>query len=265
MSRHPSSSSGSRQPGKRRPGSGPPRRLGDSRRDDSRQRDARANGDERRAQRTITSVPAGTLPRWVKDEIARATSKERREAALNLLEQGIGQFADERYRPAIESLGQAKTLAPRSSTIRELLGLANYYAEKWLPALQELRAFRRLTGESMHMPVEMDALRALGRHADVDKAWETFRELDSNRDTQNEAAVVYASHLLDRGRVADAWRVIRPGRLVSPAPESDVRRWFVAARVALAAGDKEAGRRLVAAVEREDRAMVGLEGLKSQL
>ncbi|HEY7563464.1 MAG TPA: hypothetical protein VIA81_00905 [Acidimicrobiia bacterium] len=185
--------------------------------------------------------------------------------ALHLLEQGIEQFADERFRPAIDSLGRAKALAPRSSTIRELLGLANYYVENWLPALQELRAFRRLTGESLHVPVEMDALRALGRSADVDKAWEMFAELDSSRDTKNEAAVVYASHLLDRGRVADAWSVIRPGRLITPAPESEVRRWFVAARVALAAGDKVAAKRLSDAVHREDHALPGLAELRAQL
>ena len=168
MPRPPSSSD---RPRKGKSGSRPQSGKADSPRDDWRRRtDLRHDGDEtrgRRGGRTITAIPAGTLPRWVKDEIARATSKDRREAALHLLEQGIGQFADERYRPAIESLGQAKALAPRSSTIRELLGLANYYAEKWLPALQELRAFRRLTGESLHMPVEMDALRALGRNADV--------------------------------------------------------------------------------------------------
>jgi len=264
----PPTSPPSGKPPNRRPDSRPPQRGGDSRRDEARRLGSRQNGDdsrERRPSRTITSVPTGTLPRWVKDEISRATSKDRRDAALRLLEQGIGQFADERYRPAIETLTQAKALAPRSSTVRELLGLANYYSERWLPALQELRAFRRLTGESIHMPVEMDSLRALGRHSDVDKTWEAFQEIDSNRETQQEAAVVYASHLLDRGRVADAWRVIRPGRLVSPAHESDVRRWFVAARVALAAGDKDAARRLVAAVEKEAPATFGIEDLKAQL
>jgi tetratricopeptide (TPR) repeat protein len=210
-------------------------------------------------------VSAGDLPRWVKDEIARAASKDRRDAVIRLLEKGVAQFADERYRPAIESLGQAKALAPRSSTIRELLGLANYYAERWLPALQELRAFRRLTGESTQMPVEMDSLRALGRNADVDKTWEAFREVDSNHETKQEAAVVYASHLLDQGRVADAWKVIRPGRLVSPATEPEVRRWFVAARVALAAHDKEAAQRLITAIERENSSIAGLEDLKAEL
>jgi len=197
--------------------------------------------------------------------VIRATPKERRDAAVRQLEVGIAHYAEERYKRAMDHLSQAKALAPQSSIIRELLGLASYYAEQWLPALQELRAFRRFTGETIHMPVEMDSLRALGRSADVDKTWELFGELGGDRDTQREAAVVYASHLLDKGRLDDAWRVIKPGRLVSPAAESEVRRWFVAARVAVAAGDKDAAARLIAAVAREDPSLPGLDELQAQL
>lgn len=237
----------------------------------SRQRPGRGSGDSPRQSRqdsrprTITSVPDGTLPKWVRDEVIRATPKDRRDAALRQLELGIAHHAEERFKRAIDHLSQAKALAPQSSIIRELLGLSSYYAEQWLPALQELRAFRRFTGETIHMPVEMDCLRALGRSADVDKTWELFSELGGDRDTQREAAVVYASHLLDKGRIADAWRVIRPGRLASPAPESEIRRWFVAARVAMAAGDKEAAGRLIAAVAREDPALPGLAELQAEL
>ena len=253
-------SSGSRRPPE---DSGrPPQRPGDSRRQDSTRR---SPSRQESRPRTITAVPDGTLPKWVRDEVVRATPKDRRDAAIRQLEVGIAHYAEERYKRAIDHLGQAKALAPQSSIIRELLGLSAYYAEQWLPALQELRAFRRFTGETMHMPVEMDALRALGRSADVDKTWDLFAELGGDRDTQREAAVVYASHLLDKGRIAEAWRIIKPGRLVSPAAESDVRRWFVAARVAMAAGDKESASRLIAAIARENPALPGLAELQDQL
>jgi hypothetical protein len=261
----PSRSRGPSDPSRSSQGRGP--RAGGSRSGDS--RDTEPDKGRRTRQdsrpRTITSVPDGTLPKWVRDEVIRATPKDRRDAAIRQLELGINHYAEERYKRAIDHLAQAKALAPQSSIIRELLGLSAYYAEQWLPALQELRAFRRFTGETIHMPVEMDSLRALGRSADVDKAWELFAELGGDRDTQREAAVVYASHLLDKGRVADAWRIIRPGRLVSPAPESEVRRWFVAARVALAAGDKEAAGRLITAIAREDPALPGLAELQGRL
>lgn len=255
-----SSDSGrSRQSRDQRPGGS---HSGDSRGQDP-DRPRRTRQDSR--PRTITAVPDGTLPKWVRDEVVRATPKDRRDAAIRQLELGIAHYAEERYKRAIDHLGQAKALAPQSSIIRELLGLSAYYAEQWLPALQELRAFRRFTGETIHMPVEIDSLRALGRSTDVDKTWELFIELGGDRDTQREAAVVYASHLLDKGRIADAWRIIRPGRLVSPASESEVRRWFVAARVAIAAGDKESAGRLIAAVAKEDPALPGLAELQAEL
>ncbi len=184
---------------------------------------------------------------------------------MHHLEEGIGRFADGRYRAAIDDLAAVKALSPRAAIVRELLGLSNYYLENWSPALQELRAYRRLTGETIHMPVELDCLRALRKANDVDKTFALFHELGGDKDTEREAAVVYASHLLDQGRVAEAWRVIKPGRLVNPAPVSELRRWFVAARVALAAGDKEAAGKLVDAINRQDASMPGLADLKSQV
>jgi hypothetical protein len=103
------------------------------------------------------------------------------------------------------------------------------------------------------------------RNADVSKTYELFRELGGDKDTEREAAVVYASHLLDLGKVADAWRVIKPGRLISPAPDSEIRRWFVAARVALAANDRGAAKKLIDAIERESPSLPGLADLRDQL
>lgn len=225
-------------------------------------RDGRPPRDERR---TITAVPEGNLPKWVRDDISRSTPKDRRDAAMHHLEEGISRFADGRYRAAIEDLAAVKALSPRAAIVRELLGLSNYYLENWAPALQELRAYRRISGETIQMPVELDCLRALHKSADVDKAFALFQELGGDKDTEREVAVVYASHLLDQGRVAEAWRVIKPGRLVSSADESELRRWFVAARVALAAKDKDAARKLIDAIGRQNASLPGLAELKAQL
>ena len=278
-SRPPSSRPSSGRPGPGRTSSGrddsrPTRGRDDSRggrsRDDSRsgrdRGDARPSRDDDRSPRkTVTALPDGNLPKWVRDDLNRTTPKDRRPAALKHLEDGINQFADERFRAAVENLKQVKALAPRSSLARELLGLSYYYLEDWAPALQELRAYRRLAGETLHMPVELDCLRALKRHADVDKTYELFRELGGDRDTEREVAVVYASHLLDMGRVAEAWRAIKPGRLTTPAAEAETRRWFVAARVALAAEDKSAATKLIEAIERENPNLPGLGDLRAKL
>jgi tetratricopeptide (TPR) repeat protein len=210
-------------------------------------------------------VPSGQLPKWVREEILRSTPKDRREPALGHLAKALDHFADERYGAALPHLREAKTLAPRSSTVRELFGLAAYRTGKWEEALRELRTFRRITGDVIHMPVEMDCLRAMGKKSDVVKTWDRIQDLEPSPTVSYEAKVVYASFLLDEGRARDAWAVIKPGRLVaSPAP-GEVRSWYVAARVALAADDKDAARRLLAALDEQEVDFEGIDELREAL
>lgn len=222
-------------------------------------------GGKPRPNRSITSVPHGQLPKWVRDEILRSTPKDRREPALGHLSKGMEHFADERYPAAAAELRMAKKLSPRSSTVRELLGLAAYRSGLWEEGLRELRTFRRITGDLIHMPVEMDSLRALGRAEDVTKTWERIQEHDVSATISNEARVVYASFLLDQGKPRDAWAIIKPGRLVASPSPGDLRRWFVAARVAIAAGDKDAARKLVTALDEHEPDFEGVDELRNTL
>jgi tetratricopeptide (TPR) repeat protein len=201
----------------------------------------------------------------VREEVLRSTPKERREPALNHLAKALNQFADERYAAALPELRKAKSLAPRSSTVREMLGLSAYHTSNWEEALRELRTFRRLTGDLIQMPVEMDCLRAMGKKADVHKTWQRLQELDPSAAVSDEARVVYASFLLDEGKAQDAWRVIKPGRLVASPSPGDLRRWFVAAKVALAAGDKDAALRLVSALDEHEPDFEGVDELRASL
>jgi tetratricopeptide (TPR) repeat protein len=214
---------------------------------------------------SLTSVKGGELPKWVREEIQRSTPKDRRDPALHHLGRALEAFAEERYPAALPDLRKAKNLAPRSSTVRELFGLSAYRTGNWEEALRELRTFRRITGDLMHMPVEMDCLRALGRGRDVTKTWERLNELDHSATVSHEARVVYASFLIDEGRPRDAWEIIKPGRLVAKPSPGELRRWFVAARVAIAAGDKDAARRLLAALEEHELDFEGLEELREAL
>jgi|FLYL01.1.fsa_nt_gi lipopolysaccharide biosynthesis regulator YciM len=198
--------------------------------------------------RRIHVGAGGRLPRWVTDEINLSTPKPRRQAAIRELELGLRQFADDRLDAAYRTLTKAKKLAPQAPTIRELLGLAAYNTERWQEALRELRTYRRMTGDTTHMAVEMDCLRAMGREADVEKTWNLFRELGGSREADDEARVVYGSYLADKGRLAEAWAVVKPGRLVAHPPESTLRRWAVAARVAAESGRGDAARRILDAI-----------------
>ena len=221
--------------------------------------------EDQRRHRTITSVPSGQLPKWVRDEIIRSTSKDRRQPALNHLSKGMEHFADERYPAAVTELRKGKKLSPRSATIRELLGLSAYRSGQWEEGLRELRTYRRISGDLIHMPVEMDCLRALGRKSDVVKTWDMLQEHDISPTISHEARVVYASFLLDEGKPREAWPIIKPGRLVAQPSPGELRRWYVAARVALDAGDKEAARRLFAALDKQEPDFEGMDELREAL
>ncbi|MFP3915405.1 MAG: tetratricopeptide repeat protein [Actinomycetota bacterium] len=234
---------------------------GSGRRKPSRPQDGR----RKRENRSITSVPAGDLPRWVREEVTRTAPKARREPALAHLARAVGDFADERYAAALGQLRKAKQLAPQAATIRELLGLSAYYLERWDEALRELRTFRRISGEATQVPVEMDCLRALGRTEDVEKTFRQLRDLAPGPETDDESRVVFASSLLERGLVSDAWKVIKPGRLTSNPRPSSLRRWYVAARVAAAAGDTKAAQRLADAIADADGDFPGLAELKAEI
>lgn len=207
----------------------------------------------------------GPLPRWLRDEVTRLTPKARREPALAALGDGASAFAAGRYGAARQKLEQAKALAPRSPTVRELLGLSAYYSGDWKQALAELRTYRRLSGDTTHMPVEMDCLRALDRPADVDKTWERLAGLGGTRATYAEARVVYASHLLDRGEAEAAWRTVRTKRPKADPTEADLRLWFVAARAAAATGRDDDAAAFVKAIRRADKGFPGLDELTEEV
>lgn len=196
--------------------------------------------------------------------MTRSTPKERRAAVLQELEHAADAFAAERYKQAAASLRKAKAGSSRVATIRELLGLSAYNLGNWDEALKELRAFRRMSGETDQMPIELDCLRALGRSEDVDKTYALLLELGGGRDTDNEARVVYGSHLLDEGRIEESWKVVN-SKLVANPPESLVRRWAVAARVAHAAGDEGAVDKMLAAIRAEDSEIPWLGDLEREL
>lgn len=248
----------------------PDRSRGGPRRQDGRQaepgRQRRGQQDRKAPHRSIASVPAGgELPRWVRDEITRTTPKDRREPAITHLSRGVAAVADDRYGAAYEQLRKAKDLAPQAATIRELLGISAYHLERWEEALRELRTFRRISGETTQVPLEMDCLRALGRPEDVQKTFRQLRELSPRPETDDEARVVLASSLLDRNLVADAWQVIKPGRIVANPRPSLLRRWYVAARVAAASGDHDAAVRFADAIASHEADFPGLDELRSTL
>jgi hypothetical protein len=58
---------------------------------------------------------------------------------------------------------------------------------------------------------------------------------------------------------------VRPGRLVASPSPGELRRWYVAAKAAIAAGDLDAARRLVAALDEQDPDFEGVDELRTAL
>lgn len=189
------------------------------------------------------------------------TPKQSLRAATDLLQSSAKAFAAGRLGKALKDAEEAKELSPRDATIRELIALAAYRLGRWEQALRELRTFRRLTGDATHMPVEMDVLRALDRPKDVESTWTMFQRIGGDKATRDEAKVVYASFLLDRGEDRRAWQVSGPKRMGAEPAESELRVWYVAARAAARLGDRPTARKIYEAIERADAAFPGLDEL----
>lgn len=215
--------------------------------------------------RRIITGKGTTLPKWLREEITRVTRKDRLEETLYLLEAGTDAFAGGHFRKARSLLLKTKQLSPRASAIRELLGLSAYRSGLWKEALTELRTYRRLTGDTVHMPVEMDVLRALDRDEDVRRVWEELKELGGRPEVVKEGRVVFASFLMDHGDARGAWEIANPKRLGQDPFEEDLRQWFVAARAASLLDDRETALKLVRAIEKHDPAMPGLDDLRAAI
>lgn len=222
-------------------------------------------GAERTTRPQLDLTAGSRLPKWIQEEVNRTTRKERRAAVMQSLEDAAAAFADARYGKAVEQAERAKKASSSNATIREILGLSLYRLGRWEPALKELRAFRRIAGETTHMPVEMDCLRALERPEEVEKVWQELKHLGGRPDTFREARVVYGSYLLDAGRLMEAWQIVNPKRLEEHAHEAELRQWYVAARVATHLGDTESATQILTALTAADPAFPGLDELEAEL
>ena len=253
------------RPNAKRSGSGgrsdQPRRHADS---GTKRHDRHAEHPERRGALHVEGG-AENLPKWLRDEITRVTRKDRLTPTFNLLHTAADAFADGRYRFARDKLVEAKALSSRASAIRELLGLSAYRSGLWQEALRELRTFRRLAGDTTHMAVEMDALRALDRPEEVHKTWHELQRLGSSPAAMKEGRVVYGAFLLDQGDPRAAWAVTEPKRITKEPFEEDLRQWYVAARAAVELGDTGTARKLLDAIENEDGAFAGLDDLAAAI
>jgi tetratricopeptide (TPR) repeat protein len=159
----------------------------------------------------------------------RATARPGKgEILVKVFAEAVGAYLSEDYREAVRLAEQAKHIALRSPSARELLGLAYYRAGNYKEAARELAAFKRLTASLSQNAVLADCYRAMDR---PDKAIELIEELDPN---SVEAAVFYEGAIVGAGALADVDRldeaIARLERLdlrPSVAEEHHLRAWYV--------------------------------------
>jgi len=108
---------------------------------------------------------------------------------------------------ALELATQAKQVANRSPTIREIRGVAAYTVGDFKDALSELQAFRRLTNSAVQDPRIADCYRGLGRPL---RAVEFLQKHDAKGPA---AALVRAGALVDAGDASGAEAALRLARL----------------------------------------------------
>ena len=195
-----------------------------------------APGSRRRRTESRPADRAGPKhpPVHLSDEIVKELQSTARpgkgDILVKVFSEAAGAFAAEDHAEAIRLGEQAKHIALRAASVRELLGLAYYRAEEWKDAARELSAFRRLSGSTEQNPVIADCYRAMKK---PERAVELCDEIDERAvdpAVAYEGRIVAAGALADMGRIDDAIARLEALELrPATAREHHLRTWYVLA------------------------------------
>jgi tetratricopeptide (TPR) repeat protein len=176
-----------------------------------------------------TPSKQATLPRELVEELHRTTRPSEHKVAVARLGRAIELLERGDARAAITEAERAKTAAPRSASVREVLGLAYYGAERWADALTELKAYKRMTGRVDQNHLIADCLRGLGRPAEaVPLAEEALHDRSVPNEAKAEAVIVATSALADQGRFAEALAFMARAKTRRDVSEPyTLRLWYV--------------------------------------
>jgi tetratricopeptide (TPR) repeat protein len=184
--------------------------------------------------------PAGVLPRPIQEEIRRTAPPGKDRDVMSRLGRAIELLDRDDPKAAVAEAEKAKSLAPRSGAVREVLGLALYGLGRWQDALTELKAYKRISGRSDQNHLIADSLRGLGRPQEaVPLAEEALRSKGVPNDAKAEAVIVAASALADQGRFVEALAFLGRARTREDvAAGYTLRLWYVRGDILDRAGRK---------------------------
>jgi tetratricopeptide (TPR) repeat protein len=148
-----------------------------------------------------------------------------------------GQLVDDDPQRALAHARAARGRGARIAAVREACGLAAYHAGEWAEALSELRAARRMSGDSSNIAVMADCERALGR---PDRAIKTLDDPIIGKlaiEVRSELIIVVAGARRDLGQIDAAIAVLeRGGANKNQARPGSARLWYAYADALEAAG-----------------------------
>jgi tetratricopeptide (TPR) repeat protein len=171
--------------------------------------------------------------RDIVDEIRRAAKPAAATEAISRFERAVELLERGDPKGAAAEGAKAKSLASRSPAVREVLGMALYGLERWEEALQELKAYKRMSRRVDQNHLIADCLRALGRPAEaVPLAEEELRMAAVPNEAKAEAVIVAASALADLGRHGEALALLRRAKTREDVAEPyTLRLWYVTGEV----------------------------------
>jgi tetratricopeptide (TPR) repeat protein len=165
----------------------------------------------------------------VEEDVRRTARPAQQADVLSRVARAIELLERDDPRGALPEAEKAKMMAPRSASVREVLGMALYGVGRWQDALTELKAYKRMTGRVDQNHLIADCLRGLGRPDEaVPLADEVLRDRGAPSEAKAEAVIVAASALADQSRHAEALALLaRAKTREDVAKDYTLRLWYV--------------------------------------
>jgi tetratricopeptide (TPR) repeat protein len=188
-----------------------------------------------------TPSKQAVLPRGIEEEVRRTARPATQADVLSRLGRAIERLERDDPRGALPEAEKAKALAPRSGSVREVLGMAYYGVGRWRDALTELKAYKRMSGRNDQNHLIADCLRGLERPLEaVPLAEEMLRDRSVPNDAKAEAVIVAASALADEGRYPEALALLARAKTREEVAEDyTLRLWYVRGDILSRAGRRE--------------------------
>lgn len=224
-------------------GARPPR---DDRRDERDDRRIRPRDEAERTAEQATydgpeldpEITGKELDRNVLQQLRGLPEKLAARVARHLV--AAGQLLDEDPKTAYQHTLAARARAARIAVVREACGEAAYYAGEYAEALSELRAAKRMNGNTDYLPVMADCERALGRPEKALALAKNPSVANLEDSLKAEMTIVEAGARRDLGELDAALRTLENAPLRSKSRADWVARLrYAYADTLLAAGRRE--------------------------